>query len=67
MSAAALDVRHWQPERPRLRPVQLLLSWLLSALALLIAAEILPGAAVNGTGAHPESNGHAVPPTEHEG
>jgi len=48
MSAAALDVRHWQPERPRLRPVQLLLSWLLSALALLIAAEILPGAAVNG-------------------
>jgi uncharacterized membrane protein YvlD (DUF360 family) len=48
MSVAALDVRHWQPERPRLRPLQLLLSWLLSALALLIAAEILPGAAVNG-------------------
>ena len=48
MSDAAVEARQWQPERPRLRPLQLLLSWFFSALALLIAAEILPGAAVNG-------------------
>jgi uncharacterized membrane protein YvlD (DUF360 family) len=37
---------HWIPERLRIRPFALLLSWLLSALALLIAAKILPGASV---------------------
>jgi uncharacterized membrane protein YvlD (DUF360 family) len=36
----------WIPERPRIRPFAVLLGWLLSALALLIAAEILPNASV---------------------
>jgi uncharacterized membrane protein YvlD (DUF360 family) len=33
----------WRPERPRLRPFHLLLSWLLGAIALLVAAWIVPG------------------------
>jgi uncharacterized membrane protein YvlD (DUF360 family) len=37
----------WSPNRPRLRPLRLLLAWLASAAALLVAAEIVPGAAVN--------------------
>jgi uncharacterized membrane protein YvlD (DUF360 family) len=37
----------WTPERPRIRPLALLLGWLLSALALLLAAEILPNASVS--------------------
>lgn len=36
----------WAPERPRLRPLRLLLSWSLTALALLVAAWIVPGAEV---------------------
>ena len=38
----------WSPSRPRLRPLRLLLAWVLSAAALLVAASIVPGAAVNG-------------------
>jgi len=38
----------WQPERPRLRPVRLLLAWLASALGLLLAAAIVPGAEIRG-------------------
>src|SRR5688572_30725523 len=45
--AAALA---WHPERPRLRPLRLLFAWLLSAVALLVAAGIVPGAHVNGFG-----------------
>src|SRR5256885_5922894 len=37
----------WNPSRPRLRPLRLLLAWVLSAAALLVAAWIVPGAAVN--------------------
>ena len=44
----ASGASRWQPERPRLRLLPLVVSWLFSAIALLIAAEILPGAAVNG-------------------
>jgi uncharacterized membrane protein YvlD (DUF360 family) len=40
----------WQPERPRLHPGRLLLAWLASALGLLLAAAILPGAHVQGFG-----------------
>jgi uncharacterized membrane protein YvlD (DUF360 family) len=36
----------WSPARPRIRPLHLLLAWLLSAAALLGAAELLPGASV---------------------
>ena len=33
----------WEPERPRLKPLRLLLSWTLTALSLWVAALILPG------------------------
>src|SRR5262249_62332401 len=38
----------WSPARPKLRPLRLLLAWVVSALALLAAAWIVPGATVNG-------------------
>src|SRR6266480_4917548 len=37
----------WSPSRPRLRPLRLLFGWILSAAALLVAASIVPGAAVH--------------------
>ena len=37
----------WNPSRPRLRPLRLLLAWVVSAAALLVAAWIVPGAAVH--------------------
>jgi uncharacterized membrane protein YvlD (DUF360 family) len=40
----------WQPELPRFHLIQLVVSWLLSAGALLIAAWIVPGVAVEGFG-----------------
>ena len=33
----------WKPERPRLRPFPLLLSWLATGVALMVAAGVLPG------------------------
>jgi uncharacterized membrane protein YvlD (DUF360 family) len=41
-------VTAWRPAKPRLRPLRLLLAWISSALALLVAAGIVPGAHVNG-------------------
>jgi uncharacterized membrane protein YvlD (DUF360 family) len=38
----------WRPENLGLRPARLLLSWLLSAAALLLAAAILPGVTISG-------------------
>jgi uncharacterized membrane protein YvlD (DUF360 family) len=38
----------WQPQAPKLRVSRLLVSWLVSALALLAAAYIVPGASVEG-------------------
>jgi uncharacterized membrane protein YvlD (DUF360 family) len=38
----------WKPERLRLRPVRLVFAWLASALGLLAAAAIMPGAEVRG-------------------
>ena len=38
----------WQPERPKLRPLRLLVVWLIDALALLLAAGIVPGADIRG-------------------
>ena len=40
----------WHRERPKYRPLRLVVSWLLSAAALLIAAKIVPGVAVEGFG-----------------
>jgi uncharacterized membrane protein YvlD (DUF360 family) len=37
----------WEPGRPTLRPVRLLVSWLTAALALLGAAAILPGLSID--------------------
>ena len=40
----------WKPERPRFHPFRLLLSWLVAAASLLIAAYIVPGVVVHGFG-----------------
>src|SRR5438309_6292608 len=40
----------WNPSRPRLRPLRLLLAWVVSAATLLVAAWIVPGAAVHHVG-----------------
>jgi uncharacterized membrane protein YvlD (DUF360 family) len=40
----------WNPSRPRLRPLRLLLAWVVSAAALLVATWIVPGAAVHHVG-----------------
>jgi uncharacterized membrane protein YvlD (DUF360 family) len=40
----------WQPVRPRFRPGRLLLSWLLAAAALLIAAKLVPAVEVGNFG-----------------
>ena len=37
----------WEPERPKFRPVRLGVAWLVAAVALMIAAYIVPGADVN--------------------
>jgi uncharacterized membrane protein YvlD (DUF360 family) len=39
----------WQPERPRFKPLRLVISWALTALALGVAAAILPGVDIAGT------------------
>ena len=36
----------WNPARPRLRPWRLLIGWLVSAVALLVAAAIVPGVSI---------------------
>ena len=38
----------WQPERPRFKPLRLLLSWALTAVSLWVAAAILPGVDIEG-------------------
>ncbi len=38
----------WQPDRPKFRPLRLLLSWFVTAVALFVAAGILPGVHVDG-------------------
>jgi uncharacterized membrane protein YvlD (DUF360 family) len=44
----AHDAPSWRPTRPKFRPLHLLVAWLVAAAALLVAALIVPGAAVNG-------------------
>jgi uncharacterized membrane protein YvlD (DUF360 family) len=41
----------WEPEAPRLRPLRLLVSWVVAAGALAIAAWLVPGVALDQTGA----------------
>ena len=38
----------WHPERPRLRPTRLVISWILGALTLMAAAALLPGVTITG-------------------
>jgi uncharacterized membrane protein YvlD (DUF360 family) len=40
----------WEPAKPRFRPVALVVSWLLSAAALFVAAWVVPGIEVKGFG-----------------
>jgi uncharacterized membrane protein YvlD (DUF360 family) len=40
----------WSPERPRLHPIRLIVAWLASALGLLLAAGVVPGADLKGFG-----------------
>jgi uncharacterized membrane protein YvlD (DUF360 family) len=40
----------WQPERPKFKPLRLVLSWLITAAALWAAAAILPGVDIVNTG-----------------
>jgi uncharacterized membrane protein YvlD (DUF360 family) len=40
----------WQPERLNFRPLQMLARWLIGAAALFVAAELVPGITVHGTG-----------------
>jgi uncharacterized membrane protein YvlD (DUF360 family) len=44
------DVIQWQPARLRYRPLPVLLSWLVAAASLLIAAAIMPGVSIDGFG-----------------
>jgi uncharacterized membrane protein YvlD (DUF360 family) len=38
----------WQPAKPTYKPVRLLISWFLSAVAVVVAAAILPGVRIDG-------------------
>ena len=38
----------WTPERPKLHPLRLVVAWVVAAVALLVAAWVIPGAHVNG-------------------
>jgi uncharacterized membrane protein YvlD (DUF360 family) len=44
------DPVQWQPARLRYRPLPVLLSWLVAAASLLIAAAIMPGVSIDGFG-----------------
>jgi uncharacterized membrane protein YvlD (DUF360 family) len=44
--AAYGEAVRWRPERPRFKPVRLILSWLLTGVALWVAALVLPGVSV---------------------
>jgi uncharacterized membrane protein YvlD (DUF360 family) len=45
-----VSVPVWSPERPRLHPVRLVIAWIGSAIALLLAAGLVPGAELKGFG-----------------
>ena len=49
-SAAYGEHPTWTPARPRYRPTRVVLSWLVSALALLLASYLVPHVTVNGLG-----------------
>ena len=51
-SAASFgELVSWQPATPRLRPLRLVISWIVSAASIWVAAEIVPGVGLESTGA----------------
>ena len=42
-SIASVSPPRWQPEKPRLRPIRLLIAWVVAAVSLYIAAGLIPG------------------------
>ena len=50
MTAAYGARVQWQPEKPRFRPLQLALSWALSAASLSVAALLVPGVSLGAFG-----------------
>jgi len=48
MSAESRSAMRWHPERPQLRPLRLVVSWVISALSLLFAALVVPNVTVSG-------------------
>jgi uncharacterized membrane protein YvlD (DUF360 family) len=50
LASAHAEAWPWSPQAPRYRPLHLLLSWLLSALAVFLAAAIVPHVSVEGFG-----------------
>jgi len=41
----------WQPATPRLRPLRLVISWIVAAASIWVAAALVPGVALESTGA----------------
>src|SRR5215218_4756310 len=41
----------WKPVKPRIRPLRLVLSWLVGAVSLWLTAAVLPGFSIEGDGA----------------
>src|SRR5262249_27702004 len=50
VSAAAAVETMREPERPRVRPLRLVVAWVLSAASLLFAAWVVPGMGIHGFG-----------------
>ncbi len=50
MTAAYGAAVQWQPQKPRFRPLQLALSWALSAASLYVAAALVPGVSIGAFG-----------------
>ena len=50
MTAAYGVAVRWQPQRPRLRPLRLAMSWALSAFSLYVAAALVPGVGLGSFG-----------------
>jgi uncharacterized membrane protein YvlD (DUF360 family) len=45
------ELVQWHPEKPRLRPIRLVGAWIVSAASVAVAASVLPGVALEQTGA----------------
>ena len=50
MNDRASDTTAWHPERPRIRPLRTIVNWVITAVALLVAASLVPEVNVNGLG-----------------